>query len=151
VTRDDPPQLPATRRWTLQIGLWTLTLSVPAAALVAVFAGLDYAISLLLGVALGALNFISLTSAAIRLLDYAAREPEEAAASQGRLPLGAVLRWPAAALATAAFLWYMPSHPEALAAGVFIALLGLVAAVLQLQPPSEPPSPPALDEHSPDD
>lgn len=124
----------AARRWTWRIALWTLTLAVPAAVLAAVLDGADQALSVLLGAALGALNFLTLARAALRALNQTG--------STGRAaPLLATLRWPATALATAAFLWYMPGRPEGLVAGVLIALLGLAATALQLQPADEPDSP----------
>jgi hypothetical protein len=133
-TRDDPSQHDATRRWTWRICLWTLTLSVPAALLAAVLSGHEQALSVLLGALLGALNFLSLARAAIRSLG-------QTAATGRATPLLAILRWPATALATAAILWYMPGRPEGLVAGVFIALLGLAATALQLQPADDPDPP----------
>ena len=132
--RDEPSHPDATRRWTWRIGLWTLTLAVPATVLAAALGGRAQALSLLLGAALGALNFLALARAALRLLG----DPE--AASQGRsAPLLATLRWPATALATAAILWYMPGRPEGLVAGVLVALLALAVSALQLQPADDAP------------
>lgn len=131
---DDPSQQGATRRWSWRIGLWTLTLAVPAAVLAAALSGHEQAFSVVLGAALGALNFLALAHAALRALGQTA--------STGRsAPLLATLRWPATALATAAILWYMPGRPEGLVAGVLIALLGLAATALQLQPADDPDSP----------
>lgn len=129
---DDLSHHHATRRWTWRIALWTLTLAVPAATLAAVLHGSEQALSVLLGAALGALNFLALARAALRAFQQTG--------STGRAaPLLATLRWPATALATAAILWYMPGRPEGLVAGVLIALLGLTATALQLKPTDDDP------------
>jgi hypothetical protein len=125
--RDDLPAL-----WTRRIGLWTLTLSTAAALVLCLLGHAAQALSLLLGAALGALNFLSLTRAALRVLREAEADPDPVAAREGRFaPLLAALRWPATALATAAVLWYMPGRPEGLVAGVLVALVALTAAALQ--------------------
>lgn len=129
---DDLSHHDATRRWTWRIALWTLTLAVPAALLAAVLHGSEQALSVLLGAALGALNFLSLARAALRAL-------QQTGSSGRAAPLLATLRWPATALATAAILWYMPGRPEGLVAGVLIALLGLTATALQLKPSDDDP------------
>lgn len=135
---DDPSQSLATRRWTWRIALWTLTLAVPAAIVAAALHGTEQALSVLLGAALGALNFLALARAALRALQQTG--------STGRAaPLLATLRWPATALATAAILWYMPGRPEGLVVGVLLALLGLIATALQLQPADEPEPPDHVD------
>lgn len=136
-SRDDPSHPDATRRWTWRICLWTLTLAVPAALLTAALHGGQQALSVLLGAALGALNFLALARAALRVVRDPAAGPGNRSA-----PLLATLRWPATALATAAILWYMPGRPEGLVAGVLIALIGLAAAALQLQPAPEDHDPP---------
>lgn len=140
-SRDDLSHPHATRRWTWRICLWTLTLAVPAAALAAALHGPEQALSVILGAALGALNFLALARAALRFLrDAQPPGPHVADPAPGRsAPLLATLRWPATALATAAILWYMPGRPEGLVAGVLIALLALAATALQLQPADEPP------------
>ena len=117
--------------WARRIGLWTLTLAVPAALLALALAGHEQALSVLLGAAIGLFNFQSLARAAVRILLAAEAEPDATAASTRRFaPLLAMLRWPATALATAAVLWYMPGRPEGLVVGVLVALVGFTAAAL---------------------
>jgi hypothetical protein len=138
---DDLSHPAAIRRWTWRICLWTLTLAVTAAALAAALHGPEQALSVLLGAALGALNFLALARAALRFLGDSrpsAADPD-AAPPVRSAPLLATLRWPATALATAAILWYMPGRPEGLVAGVLIALVALAVTALQLQPADEPP------------
>ncbi len=119
-------------RWVRRIGLWTLTLAVVTALATLGFAGHDQALSVLLGAAIGLLNFQSLARAAVRMLLAAQAEPDATAAAEGRFaPLLAMLRWPATALATAAVLWYMPGRPEGMVLGVLVALVGFTAAALQ--------------------
>lgn len=119
-------------QWGRRIGLWTLTLTLAAAALTLVLAGRDQALSVVLGALLGLFNLQSLARAGFRVLLEAEAEPDATAARTSRFaPLLAALRWPATALATAAVLWYMPGRPEGLVAGVLIALTGFTAAALQ--------------------
>jgi len=129
---DDLSHHDATRLWTWRITLWTLTLAVPAASLAAALHGSAQALSVLLGAALGALNFLALARAALRAV-------QQTGSSGRAAPLLATLRWPATALATAAILWYMPGRPEGLVAGLLIALLGLTATALQLKPTDDDP------------
>jgi len=127
-----PTQVDLLVRWARRIGLWTLTLAVPAALLTLPIAGHAQALSVLLGAALGLFNFQSLARAALRILLAAQADPDATAASTSRFaPLLAMLRWPATALATVAVLWYMPGRPEGLVVGVLVALVGFTAAALQ--------------------
>ena len=127
-----PSQSDPLARWARRIGLWTLTLAVATALTTLAVAGHEQALSVLLGAAMGLLNFQSLARAAIRMLLTARLAPEATAASTARFaPLLAMLRWPATALATVAVLWYMPGRPEGLAVGVLVALIAFAAAALQ--------------------
>ncbi len=123
----------AVSAFVARMSLWTLTLAGVVAGLAWLVAGPMQALSVGLGAAIGLLNLLSLTRAAVRVLAEATADPQTTAARQSRTaPLLATLRWPATALATAAVLWYMPGRPEGLVTGVLVALVAFAAAALRL-------------------
>ncbi|HEY8379011.1 MAG TPA: ATP synthase subunit I [Nannocystis sp.] len=110
--------------------LWTLTLTVLVALPAAWLAGRAQAWSVVAGALLGLLNLLALARAIERLVREVQAAPQLRAASRSGATL-ALVRWPVAALATVAVLWYMPGRPEGLAAGVFTALVAFCLAALE--------------------
>ncbi len=111
--------------------LWTLTLTLAAAGLVGLCVDASQAWSLVAGALLGGVNLSLLAGAAYRLVREVQASPQLHAGGGGQAATAwALVRWPVAALATAAVLWYMPGRPEGLTAGVFVALVGFCAAAL---------------------
>ncbi|MBZ5708016.1 ATP synthase subunit I [Nannocystis pusilla] len=122
---------PAT--WDLvrrRVYLWTLTLTAIAAGLAGALAGAEQAWSVVAGAAIGLLNLASLARAVVRLVAEVQADPQRGPGGGGGAGL-ALVRWPVAALATVAVLWYMPGRPEGLAAGVLAALAAFCLAALQ--------------------
>ncbi|MDC0669892.1 ATP synthase subunit I [Nannocystis radixulma] len=122
---------PAT--WDLvrrRVYLWTLTLTVIAAGLAGALAGAEQAWSVVAGAAIGFLNLASLARAVVRLVAEVQADPQRRPGGGGGAGL-ALVRWPVAALATVAVLWYMPGRPEGLATGVLAALAAFCLAALQ--------------------
>ena len=122
---------PAT--WDLvrrRVYLWTLTLTAIAAGLAGALAGAEQAWSVVAGAAIGLLNLASLARAVVRLVAEVQADPQRRPGGGGGAGL-ALVRWPVAALATVAVLWYMPGRPEGLAAGVLAALAAFCLAALQ--------------------
>lgn len=114
-----------------RVYLWTLTLTVVTAVLAAWWGGAEQAWSVVAGALIGFLNLASLARAVVRLVAEAQADPQRHAGGGGGTAL-ALVRWPVAALATVAVLWYMPGRPEGLAAGVLAALVAFCLAALQL-------------------
>lgn len=125
-----------------RVYLWTLTTTVVAVVVAAWWGGAEQAWSVLAGALIGFLNLSSLARAVLRLFAAAQADPQRHAGGGGRTAL-ALVRWPVAALATVAVLWYMPGRPEGLAAGVLAALVAFCLALLQLPGPSGPHEPDA--------
>ena len=123
--------------------LWTLTLTVVASLLARWFAGPAQAWSVVAGALIGAINLLALGRAVARLVREVQAAPQLQAGSRGGAAL-ALVRWPVAALATVAVLWYMPGRPEGLAAGVFAALVAFCLAALQARDDL------SRDDHEPD-
>lgn len=113
-----------------RVYLWTLTLTLITAVLAAWLAGVEQAWSVVAGAAIGFLNLASLARAVVRLVAEVQADPQRQAGGAGGAAL-ALVRWPVAALATVAVLWYMPGRPEGLAAGVLAALSAFCLAALQ--------------------
>lgn len=120
--------------------LWTLTLAVFAAFLALWLGGAAQAWSVFAGALVGLFNLVSLGRAVHRLVQEVQADPSRHAGG----PTGAALalvRWPVAALATVAVLWYMPGRPEGLAAGVFVALAAFCLAALHSRADFSPEDP----------
>lgn len=114
-----------------RVYLWTLTLTAVTAVVAAWWGGVEQAWSVVAGALIGFFNLASLARAVVRLLAEAQADPQRHAGGGGGAAL-ALVRWPVAALATVAVLWYMPGRPEGLAAGVLAALAAFCLAALQL-------------------
>lgn len=111
--------------------LWTLTLTLAGAGLAGLWGDASQAWSLVAGAVIGVLNLSLLAGAAYRLVRSVQASPQLHVGEGGRAATAwALVRWPVAALATAAVLWYMPGRPEGLTAGVFVALAGFCVAAL---------------------
>lgn len=118
--------------WRRRVRLWTLTLGATAGAVTWALWGGWQAFSVAVGTLLGALNLAALAGSARRLALAAQASPmTHEGQGSSAATAWALVRWPVAALATAAVLWYMPGRPEGLAAGVFTALLAFCLAALQ--------------------
>ena len=81
------------------------------------------------GALVGLFNLVSLGRAVHRLVQGVQADPQARPAGNPGAGL-ALVRWPVAALATVAVLWYMPGRPEGFAAGVFVALVAFCLAAL---------------------
>lgn len=111
--------------------LWSLTLTLAGAGLAGLLGDVAQAWSLVAGAAIGVLNLSLLAGAAYRLVRSVQASPQLHIGEGGRAATAwALVRWPVAALATAAVLWYMPGRPEGLTAGVFVALAAFCVAAL---------------------
>jgi hypothetical protein len=119
-----------------RVYLWTLTLTAITAVLAAWFAGAEQAWSVVAGAAIGFFNLASLARAVVRLVAEVQADPQRHAGGGGGAAL-ALVRWPVAALATVAVLWYMPGRPEGLVAGVLAALTAFCFAALQSHGPPD--------------
>jgi hypothetical protein len=113
-----------------RVYLWTLTLTLIAAVSAAALAGAEQAWSVVAGALIGFVNLGSLARAVVRLVAEVQADPQRGPGGAGGVGL-ALVRWPVAALATVAVLWYMPGRPEGLAAGVLAALVAFCLAALQ--------------------
>ncbi len=125
--------MPSWDLWRRELYLWTLTCTVMALPLVWLLWDPAQALSVAAGAAIGLLNLHLMGRSAFQMFGApvaALRQTQ----SPRFAPLMAVVRWPAAALATACVLWYMAGQPEGLVVGVSLAFLGFVIAGVRSAP-----------------